>query len=59
MGLLGSAPPPRELINVPTAEEGIDSGLKRSVREAGLDSVNRIFPINPIIITKWDQYIIV
>lgn len=39
MGLLGSAPPPRELINVPTAEDGNDSGLKRSVREAGLDSV--------------------
>ncbi|XP_032788701.2 RNA-binding protein 26 [Daphnia magna] len=38
MGLLGSAPPPRELINVPTAEDGIDAGVKRTVREAGLDS---------------------
>jgi hypothetical protein len=44
MGLLGSAPPPRELINVPTAEEGSDSGLKRSVRDAGLDSVNIELP---------------
>ncbi len=39
MGLLGPAPPPRELINVPTAEEGIETGSKRSVREAGLDAV--------------------
>lgn len=40
MGLLGPAPPPRELISVPTAsEDGVESGPKRSVREAGLDNV--------------------
>lgn len=40
MGLLGAAPPPRELISVPTAEEGVEGVSKRSMKEAGLDTVS-------------------
>lgn len=46
IGLTGPAPPPRELISVPTGEEGVEGVTKRTVKEAGLDAVISNNPSN-------------